>query len=79
MLELFLGRAAMKMANIDAVFDFMFSQPRGKDGVSRLCLCHAQASSCFICSMCVCVCVCVRVCVYVCACACVCVCVCVRA
>ena len=27
----------MKMANIDAVFDFMFSQPRGKDGVSHLC------------------------------------------
>ena len=36
-LELSFDRAAMKMANIDAVFDFMFSQPRGKDGVSRLC------------------------------------------
>lgn len=26
-------RAAMKMANIDAVFDFMFTNPKRKDGV----------------------------------------------
>ena len=25
----------MKMANIDAVFDFMFSHPKSKDGVSH--------------------------------------------
>ena len=42
----------MKMANIAAVFDFMFSQPRGKDGVSRLC---PMSCSCSICLMCVCV------------------------
>lgn len=27
-------RAAMKMANIDAVFDFMFTSPKKSDGVS---------------------------------------------
>lgn len=30
----FLNRAAMKMANIDAVFDFMFTNPKDRDGVS---------------------------------------------
>ena len=30
----FLNRAAMKMANMDAVFDFMFTDPRNEDGVS---------------------------------------------
>ncbi len=30
----FLNRAAMKMANLDAVFDFMFTDPRNEDGVS---------------------------------------------
>ena len=29
----FLNRAAMKMANMDAVFDFMFTDPRNEDGV----------------------------------------------
>ena len=28
----FLNRAAMKMANMDAVFDFMFSEPKANDG-----------------------------------------------
>ncbi|XP_032792891.2 cap-specific mRNA (nucleoside-2'-O-)-methyltransferase 1 [Daphnia magna] len=28
----FLNRAAMKMANLDAVFDFMFTDPRNEDG-----------------------------------------------
>ena len=31
---LFLYRAAMKMANMDAVFDFMFTGMRDKSGVS---------------------------------------------
>jgi cap1 methyltransferase len=31
---IFQNRAAMKMANMDAVFDFMFSCPRDKDQVS---------------------------------------------
>jgi hypothetical protein len=30
----FLNRAAMKMANMDAVFDFMFTDPTNEDGVS---------------------------------------------
>lgn len=30
----FLNRAAMKMANLDAVFDFMFTKPKDRDGVS---------------------------------------------
>ena len=30
----FLNRAAMKMANMDAVFDFMFTNPKDKDGKS---------------------------------------------
>ena len=29
-------RAAMKMANLDAVFDFMFTDPKNADGVSKL-------------------------------------------
>ena len=29
-------RAAMKMANLDAVFDFMFTDPKNTDGVSKL-------------------------------------------
>ena len=33
-LLLLIYRAAMKMANMDAVFDFMFSCPRDKDQVS---------------------------------------------
>ena len=33
---IFQNRAAMKMANMDAVFDFMFSCPRDKDQVSEL-------------------------------------------
>lgn len=32
----FLNRAAMKMANMDAVFNFMFTNPRDHDGVSIL-------------------------------------------
>ena len=31
---MFQNRAAMKMANMDAVFDFMFTNPRDKNGVS---------------------------------------------
>lgn len=31
---IFLNRAAMKMANMDRVFDFMFTNPVDKDGVS---------------------------------------------
>ena len=33
---IFQNRAAMKMANMDAVFDFMFSCPRDKDKVSQV-------------------------------------------
>ena len=33
---IFQNRAAMKMANMDAVFDFMFSCPRDEDQVSWL-------------------------------------------
>lgn len=29
-----INRSAMKMANLDAVFDFMFTNPKDKDGVS---------------------------------------------
>ena len=32
----YLFRAAMKMANIDAVFDFMFTSPKNSDGVSEV-------------------------------------------
>ncbi|XP_046632106.1 cap-specific mRNA (nucleoside-2'-O-)-methyltransferase 1-like isoform X1 [Daphnia pulicaria] len=32
----FLNRAAMKMANMDAVFDFMFTDPRNEDGTPVL-------------------------------------------
>ena len=31
----FLNRAAMKMANMDAVFDFMFTDPKSEDGVTE--------------------------------------------
>ena len=31
---IFLNRAAMKMANMDHVFDYMFTKPTDKDGVS---------------------------------------------
>lgn len=31
---IFLNRAAMKMANMDKVFDFMFTNPCDKNGVS---------------------------------------------
>jgi len=39
------GRAAMKMANIDAVLDFMFTNPKDRFGVETLvafflCLCY---------------------------------------
>ena len=30
----FLNRAAMKMANMDRVFDFLFTKPKDEDGVS---------------------------------------------
>jgi cap1 methyltransferase len=30
----FLNRAAMKMANMDRVFDFMFTKPKGEHNVS---------------------------------------------
>jgi cap1 methyltransferase len=30
----FLNRAAMKMANMDKVFDFMFTKPKGEHNVS---------------------------------------------
>ena len=33
MLKLFLLRAAMKMANIDAVFEYMFTSPKKSNGV----------------------------------------------
>lgn len=33
---IFLNRAAVKMANIDAVFDFMFTKPKTPDGVSAI-------------------------------------------
>ena len=33
MLKLFLLRAAMKMANIDAVFEYMFTNPKKSNGV----------------------------------------------
>jgi len=32
----FLNRAAMKMANMDAVFGFMFTDPKDSDGVSQI-------------------------------------------
>lgn len=32
---MFLNRAAMKMANIDRVFDFMFTSPLNKRGVKK--------------------------------------------
>lgn len=31
---IFLNRAAMKMANLDRIFDFMFTNPKDKEGVS---------------------------------------------
>lgn len=31
---IFLNRAAMKMANMDRVFDHMFTKPKDQDGVS---------------------------------------------
>lgn len=34
----FQNRAALKMANMDAVFDFMFTRPVNEAGVSFLCL-----------------------------------------
>ena len=68
----------MKMANIDAVFDFMFSQPRGKDGVSLLCCIMPEHLLVpFVQCVRVCMCVCVSECVCVCVCVSVCVCVCV--
>ena len=40
-------RAAMKMANIDAVLDFMFTNPRHSDGVCITLLCAFACSLCF--------------------------------
>lgn len=33
---IFLNRAAVKMANIDAIFDFMFTKPKKRNGESAL-------------------------------------------
>lgn len=41
----FLNRAAMKMANIDAVFEFMFTEPKSEEGVCIVGMC--LIASCF--------------------------------
>ena len=40
-------RAGMKMANIDAAFDWMFTNPRSTDGVSVVLQSHAEKLSSF--------------------------------
>lgn len=43
---IFLNRAAMKMANMDKAFDFMFTSPKDQDGVSSISLLRFQSESC---------------------------------